>query len=136
MVFLQILFLSITLNSLIWNANGFSSELPVTSSEIHQTFDGQSSNKYLALLPLQIGDQNVQSTPKLPPVKDSEIVIKPDLPHDPDAVVHPPIIDQEMVLDPVTRNPVSQDHLQDKKEPTPQNRDKSKGTKEEYKNGN
>lgn len=48
-----------------------------------------------------------------PPENDPEMVIKPDVPPNPDAVVIPPPIDPEMAVDPATREPMTKEKLED-----------------------
>jgi hypothetical protein len=40
------------------------------------------------------------------------MVIQPNTPHDPDAVVIPPILDSEMAVDPATRQPMTEEKLE------------------------
>lgn len=55
-----------------------------------------------------------QSQPSIsPPVNDPEMVIHPDVPPDPDAVVVPPVVDPEMAVDPATRQPMTEEKLED-----------------------
>ena len=49
--------------------------------------------------------------PVVPPMSDSEMVIKPETPPDPDAVVTPPVVDPEMAVDPATRQPMTPEKL-------------------------
>ncbi len=57
--------------------------------------------------------ENSPTTPPVvPPTNDSEMVIKPDMPPDPDAVVTPPVIDPEMAVDPATRQPMTPEKLE------------------------
>lgn len=52
--------------------------------------------------------------PTLPaPENDPEMVIKPDVPPNPDAVVIPPPTDPEMAVDPATREPMRKEKLED-----------------------
>jgi hypothetical protein len=51
-------------------------------------------------------------TPPLPPTNDSEMVIKPDVPPDPDAIITPPVVDPEMAVDPSTRQPMTSEKLE------------------------
>jgi hypothetical protein len=51
-----------------------------------------------------------------PPENDPEMVIKPDVPADPDAVVVPPPIDPEMSVDPATREPMTKEQLEELQE--------------------
>lgn len=53
-----------------------------------------------------------ESTPTLPPMKDSEMVVPPPVSSNPDSIVRPPPIDPEMVIDPVTREPITKEELQ------------------------
>lgn len=53
--------------------------------------------------------QNTQ--PVTPPNNDAEMVIKPKVPADPDAVVTPPVVDPEMAVDPITRQPMTEEKL-------------------------
>ena len=39
------------------------------------------------------------------------MVIKPETPPDPDAVVTPPVVDPEMAVDPATRQPMTPEKL-------------------------
>jgi hypothetical protein len=56
-----------------------------------------------------------QQSPTIPPpVHDPEMVIKPDVPPDPDAVVIPPTLDSEMAVDPATREPVTPEELKER----------------------
>lgn len=50
--------------------------------------------------------------PVTPPNNDAEMVIKPDVPADPEAVVTPPVVDPEMALDPTTRQPMTEEKLE------------------------
>ena len=54
--------------------------------------------------------QNTQPVP--PSNNDAEMVIKPDVPADPDAVVIPPVVDPEMAVDPTTRQPMTEEKLE------------------------
>ena len=54
--------------------------------------------------------QNTQPGP--PSNNDAEMVIKPDVPADPDAVVTPPVVDPEMAVDPTTRQPMTEEKLE------------------------
>lgn len=57
------------------------------------------------------------SLPTLPPpAHDPEMVIEPDVPPDPDAVVVPPPIDPEMSVDPATREPMTRKKLENLQE--------------------
>jgi hypothetical protein len=47
-----------------------------------------------------------------PPAYDSDMVIQPDVPPDPDAVVEPPPVDPEMAVDPMTRQPKTKEELE------------------------
>lgn len=52
--------------------------------------------------------------PTLPaPENDPEMVIKPDVPPNPDAVIIPPPTDPEMAVDPATREPMTKERLED-----------------------
>ncbi len=51
-----------------------------------------------------------------PPENDPEMVIKPDVPADPDAVVVPPPIDPEMAVNPATREPMTKEKLEELQE--------------------
>ncbi len=57
-----------------------------------------------------------------PPVHDPEMVIHPEVPIDPDAVVIPPVVDPEMAVDPATRQPMTKDKLE---QITPQGMEKN-----------
>jgi hypothetical protein len=48
-----------------------------------------------------------------PPPNDPEMVIKPDVPPDPDAVIIPPPVDPEMAVDPTTREPMTKEDVED-----------------------
>jgi hypothetical protein len=50
--------------------------------------------------------------PGLPPSNDAEMVVKPDVPPNPEAVVTPPVVDPEMVVDPTTRQPITEEKLE------------------------
>jgi hypothetical protein len=50
------------------------------------------------------------------PAYDSDMVIQPDVPPDPDAVVEPPPVDPEMAVDPMTRQPKTKEDLEGFKE--------------------
>ncbi|GJL58307.1 MAG: hypothetical protein NPIRA03_11640 [Nitrospirales bacterium] len=52
-----------------------------------------------------------KSQPTIPP-NDAEMVVEPDIPPDPEAVVTPPVVDPEMVLDPSTREPMTEEKLE------------------------
>lgn len=52
-----------------------------------------------------------KESPVIPPM-DSEMVVEPDIPPDPEAVVTPPVVDPEMVLDPITRQPMTEEKLE------------------------
>lgn len=52
-----------------------------------------------------------------PPVHDPEMVIHPEVPADPDAVVTPPVVDPEMAVDPATRQPMTKEKLDNLKLP-------------------
>lgn len=54
--------------------------------------------------------QNTQ--PAIPPNNDADMVIKPDVPADPEAVVTPPVVDPEMAVDPTTRQPMTEEKLE------------------------
>jgi hypothetical protein len=62
--------------------------------------------------PLEKGDSEKDLPTIPPPVNDPEMVIKPDAPPDPDAVVIPPPIDSEMAVDPETREPLTAEELE------------------------
>ncbi|MFZ1747492.1 MAG: hypothetical protein WBO24_02340 [Nitrospirales bacterium] len=49
--------------------------------------------------------------PTIPP-NDAEMVVKPDVPPNPEAVVNPPVVDPEMVVDPTTRQPMTEEKLE------------------------
>lgn len=49
--------------------------------------------------------------PTIPP-NDAEMVVEPDIPPNPEAVVTPPVVDPEMVLDPTTREPMTEEKLE------------------------
>ena len=49
--------------------------------------------------------------PVIPPI-DSEMVVEPEIPPNPEAVVTPPVVDPEMVLDPTTRQPMTEEKLE------------------------
>lgn len=48
----------------------------------------------------------------VPPVHDQEMVIHPETPIDPEAVVTPPVVDPEMAVDPATRQPMTKEQLE------------------------
>ncbi|MBA3613083.1 MAG: hypothetical protein H0W49_09250 [Nitrospirales bacterium] len=58
----------------------------------------------------------------VPPVHDQEMVIHPETPIDPEAVVTPPVVDPEMAVDPATRQPMTKDKLE---QLTPQGMEKN-----------
>lgn len=56
---------------------------------------------------------NEKSTPPvIPPTHDSEMVVKPEVPLDPDAVVTPPVVDPEMAVDPATGERLTEEKLE------------------------
>lgn len=57
-----------------------------------------------------------------PPVHDPDMVIHPEMPADPDAIVTPPVVDSEMAVDPATRQPMTKDQLE---QLTPQGMEKN-----------
>ena len=63
--------------------------------------------------PLEGGDLKKRQPSIPPPVNDPEMVVKPDVPPDPDAVVIPPPIDSEMAVDPATREPLTPEELEE-----------------------
>ncbi|MGP0593687.1 hypothetical protein ACTRXD_14280 [Nitrospira sp. T9] len=49
--------------------------------------------------------------PVIPPI-DPEMVVEPDIPPNPEAVVTPPVVDPEMAVDPTTRQPMTEEKLE------------------------
>ncbi|MEO6202103.1 MAG: hypothetical protein ABIU05_08160 [Nitrospirales bacterium] len=58
------------------------------------------------------GDPGHASPGIAPPVHDQDMVIHPETPIDPDAVVTPPVVDPEMAIDPATRQPMTKEQLE------------------------
>ncbi len=62
------------------------------------------------------GQPGLNKEPRNPqaiiPPNDAEMVVEPDIPPDPEAVVTPPVVDPEMVLDPSTRQPMTEEKLE------------------------
>ena len=53
-----------------------------------------------------------RNTQPIIPPNDSEMVVEPDIPPNPEAVVTPPVVDSEMVVDPTTREPMTEERLE------------------------
>ncbi|HSF10755.1 MAG TPA: hypothetical protein VLA60_15195 [Nitrospirales bacterium] len=53
-----------------------------------------------------------RNTQPIVPPNDSEMVVEPDIPPNPEAVVTPPVVDPEMVVDPTTREPMTEEKLE------------------------
>lgn len=53
-----------------------------------------------------------RNTQPIIPPNDSEMVVEPDIPPNPEAVVTPPVVDPEMVVDPTTREPMTEEKLE------------------------
>lgn len=61
---------------------------------------------------LRKNDSNTKKPMNPPPLHDPGMVIQPDFPPDPDAVIIPPPIDPDMAVDPVTREPMTREELE------------------------
>lgn len=57
-------------------------------------------------------NQEPRNTQPFIPPNDSEMVVEPDIPPNPEAVVTPPVVDPEMVVDPTTREPMTEEKLE------------------------
>ena len=53
-----------------------------------------------------------QDTQPIIPPNDSEMVVEPAIQPNPEAVVAPPVVDPEMVVDPTTREPMTEEKLE------------------------
>ncbi len=95
---------------LILNAAGFPLGLPESRAQ-QLLISAEEGQKHQ---PNRLEDrkdpQNTQ--PSIPPNNDAEMVIKPDVPADPEAVVTPPVVDPGMAVDPTTRKPMTEDKLE------------------------
>ncbi|GJL70048.1 MAG: hypothetical protein NPIRA06_26830 [Nitrospirales bacterium] len=61
--------------------------------------------------PSELNKEPRNTQPIIPP-NDSEMVVEPDIPPHPEAVVTPPVVDPEMVVDPSTREPMTEEKLE------------------------
>ncbi len=57
-------------------------------------------------------NEELRKTQPIIPPNDAEMVVEPDIPPNPEAVVTPPVVDPEMVLDPTTRQPMTEEKLE------------------------
>ncbi len=104
------------------SGKGFSSE-PIQNNFESQTLENAGREETIE--PGQEGEarDSGHTHPGIaPPVHDPEMVIHPEVPIDPDAVVTPPVVDPEMVIDPATRQPMTKDKLE---QITPQGMEKN-----------
>ncbi len=65
----------------------------------------------IAQKPPELNKEPRNTQPIVPP-NDSEMVVEPDIPPNPEAVVTPPVVDPEMVVDPTTREPMTEEKLE------------------------
>lgn len=94
------------------SGKGFSSE-PIPNNLESQTLE--KAGREQTIEPGQeggAGDSEHTHPGIAPPVHDPEMVIHPEVPIDPDAVVTPPVVDPEMAIDPATRQPMTKEQLE------------------------
>lgn len=84
--------------------NNLESQLLEKGDRGHKTEKGQEEGER---------DSGHASPGIAPPVHDSDMVIHPEMPTDPDAVVTPPVVDPEMAVDPATRQPMTKEQLEE-----------------------
>jgi hypothetical protein len=59
------------------------------------------------------GDNSTEKAPSIPPPPlDPGIVVKPDVPPNPESIITPPPVDPEMAVDPFTREPMTKEDLE------------------------
>ncbi|HNP59655.1 MAG TPA: hypothetical protein PKM72_02380 [Nitrospirales bacterium] len=97
--------------TLLLNAQGFPQGLPESSAQQLQI----SADEAQSHQPNQFGEKKDLQKPQpvIPPNNDAEMVIKPDVPTNPEAVITPPVVDPEMAVDPTTRQPMTDEKLEE-----------------------
>ena len=101
----------LAISLLILTERGFSAKS--SESEMSVLFTGEKGMQNKQEDSVEGGDLKKSQPSIPPPVNDPEMVIKPDAPPDPDAVVIPPPIDSEMAVDPATRKPLTPEELEE-----------------------